>query len=248
MSVKEEFAIRLKKIRKNEKLTQAQFAEKLGVTRGSISAYETGKKTPDIEFLDKVSLCFNFSLNYFFGRSDYDFFTKDEETRVFWKNITDYKEENFIGVINSLFAIENLIDDDNWILWEGIRYIVGLFDDIGSEVWAYIDAIESGRKPDMEVFEDIHVLSKAVSYCIHNKTDEMISNLFCATYRYLKKLFNEEDTRDMLNLTELYLEHKESDEVREKLNEYWEILNRLWHTNNLPEEPKNGGFEIVKKE
>ena len=42
------FAKRLKQIRETAGLTQEQFAKELKVSRGTISYYEKGERTPDI--------------------------------------------------------------------------------------------------------------------------------------------------------------------------------------------------------
>lgn len=55
------FARTLKDLRKKHGLTQGQLAEKLGVSRGAISYYETGGRTPDCEFL--VAACDYFEVN-----------------------------------------------------------------------------------------------------------------------------------------------------------------------------------------
>lgn len=57
------FGANLKHLRKAQRLSQDQFAEALGVSRGSISFYETASRTADIDFLMKVSEVFGVSLD-----------------------------------------------------------------------------------------------------------------------------------------------------------------------------------------
>lgn len=64
------FGSRLKLLREVVGLTQAELAEQLGVSRGSISYYEKGERVADIEFLDKVSVLFDVSYDYLLGFSD----------------------------------------------------------------------------------------------------------------------------------------------------------------------------------
>lgn len=68
----ERFAKRLKEIREAAGLTQAQFASELKVSRGTISYYEKGERTPDIEFLDSLDNYFagNLSLDFILGNTD----------------------------------------------------------------------------------------------------------------------------------------------------------------------------------
>lgn len=68
--VTESFAKRLKEIREAAGLTQAQLASELKVSRGAISYYEKGERTPDIEFLDSVSMYFNLPLDFVMGYTD----------------------------------------------------------------------------------------------------------------------------------------------------------------------------------
>lgn len=48
------FARNLQKLRKKAKLTQSQLAEKLGVTRARVGAWEQGRTSPDMERLAKI--------------------------------------------------------------------------------------------------------------------------------------------------------------------------------------------------
>lgn len=70
MSVKHIFATRLRELREEKKLSQAQLAEEMHVSRGSISFYENEDRTPDIEFLNNAAEFFNVSADYLIGRID----------------------------------------------------------------------------------------------------------------------------------------------------------------------------------
>lgn len=61
--------LRLRFLR-NNKFTQAELAQKLGVTTASISKYELGEVIPDIEKLKKYCLIFNVSMDFIVGLSD----------------------------------------------------------------------------------------------------------------------------------------------------------------------------------
>ena len=55
---------------RNEKnLSQEQLAEKLNVTRQTISNWENGSKIPSAETLDRLSEILNVSIDYLLGRS-----------------------------------------------------------------------------------------------------------------------------------------------------------------------------------
>lgn len=63
--VTDNFSKRLKTLRETAELTQEQLAKELKVSRGAISYYEKGERTPDIEFLDSVSEFLVFRLTIF---------------------------------------------------------------------------------------------------------------------------------------------------------------------------------------
>ena len=48
------FNVRLTYLRKEKKKTQKDMAEMLGITRPAYTAYETGKRQPDFEMLQKI--------------------------------------------------------------------------------------------------------------------------------------------------------------------------------------------------
>lgn len=66
-------AINLKQLRGKHKLTQEEFAVKLGIARSTYSGYETGKTEPDNETLQKIADYFEVSTDYLLGRTDSKF-------------------------------------------------------------------------------------------------------------------------------------------------------------------------------
>ena len=57
----------LKKVRKEHKLTQQDIADVLGVDRSTYTFYETGKTSPSIQTLQKLSNIYNVSVGYLAG-------------------------------------------------------------------------------------------------------------------------------------------------------------------------------------
>lgn len=68
--VTKQFSQRLKEIREASGLTQAQLASELNVSRGAISYYEKGERTPDIEFLHSLAMHFELPLDFVMGYTD----------------------------------------------------------------------------------------------------------------------------------------------------------------------------------
>ena len=59
----------LKELREDTNLTQLEVAEKLSLTRQTISRYETGDIEPPISTLIKLADLYNCSLDYLTGRT-----------------------------------------------------------------------------------------------------------------------------------------------------------------------------------
>jgi transcriptional regulator with XRE-family HTH domain len=62
------FSERLKQLRTNKELTQRELAKLLNLSNGSIAMYETGKREPDFNILEKIADFFNVSVDYLLGR------------------------------------------------------------------------------------------------------------------------------------------------------------------------------------
>ena len=59
----------LKTLRSDYNLTQKEVAEKLSVSTSTIGMYESGKREPDIETLNKISMLFDVSIDYLLGKA-----------------------------------------------------------------------------------------------------------------------------------------------------------------------------------
>lgn len=59
-----------KRLRSSSGLTQAEMAEKLGISRSTIGMYETGAREPDFETLEKIADFFNVDTDFLLGRTD----------------------------------------------------------------------------------------------------------------------------------------------------------------------------------
>ncbi len=62
-----DFGSILKTLRLKENYTQAQLAQKLGITKSVISAYETGIRLPSYDILIHIAKIFNVSTDYLLG-------------------------------------------------------------------------------------------------------------------------------------------------------------------------------------
>lgn len=74
------FGEKIRALRLEKGLTQTQLADKIGLVKGSISAYEQGKKYPSVEVLIKLCTVFDVSSDYLIGLSDDMHLMKSELT------------------------------------------------------------------------------------------------------------------------------------------------------------------------
>ncbi len=64
------FDKRLKSLRKKCGYTQVSLAETLGVSKGTVAMWETGKRTPDFDTLIRLSDLFDVRTDYILGKSN----------------------------------------------------------------------------------------------------------------------------------------------------------------------------------
>ncbi|MCL2810691.1 MAG: helix-turn-helix domain-containing protein [Clostridia bacterium] len=60
----------IKNLRQNKKMTQAELAMKLRVTRAMISAYENGTRQPSHETLQRMAHVFNVSMDFLYDHKN----------------------------------------------------------------------------------------------------------------------------------------------------------------------------------
>lgn len=85
---------RIKEIR--GKMSQDEFVEKVGISRGALSYYENGKRNPDCNVIKSICLNFNVSADYILGLTD----TKTADTNI--KAVCEYTglSERTVKMIN----------------------------------------------------------------------------------------------------------------------------------------------------
>ena len=64
------FKERLKELRVERKLSQADLAKELNVSQRSISSWETGFRQPDFETLERIAKFFDVTADYLRGLGD----------------------------------------------------------------------------------------------------------------------------------------------------------------------------------
>jgi len=64
------FGSRLRKLRNDTKLTAKKLGEKFGLAESTISGYENGNRTPDVQLICKFADFFGVTTDYLLGRTD----------------------------------------------------------------------------------------------------------------------------------------------------------------------------------
>ena len=74
------FANVFTQLRKERGYTQETIAKALGISRSTVGMYESGKRTPDLEDLEKFADFFNVDVDYLLGRSAQSTYYLNPET------------------------------------------------------------------------------------------------------------------------------------------------------------------------
>lgn len=66
---------KLRELRKTKKLTQAQFADAMGVSQSTVTFWENGKREPDLSTVVKLADFYDVTTDYLLGRKPMDVVT-----------------------------------------------------------------------------------------------------------------------------------------------------------------------------
>ena len=91
----------IKKLREDQKISQQELGDIIGVSKVSVSGYENGNRTPSIDTLVEISNFFGVSVDYLLGREK-KVFNEDD------KKFIGYISEQDIEFINELKHYPNL--------------------------------------------------------------------------------------------------------------------------------------------
>jgi transcriptional regulator with XRE-family HTH domain len=118
---------RLKKLRKEKQISQKDLAKKLNLSPSTIAMYETEKRKPDSETLERMSNYFDVSIDYLLGLTDerssadkikkaisddpelqdaWDQISKRENLQLLFKQTKDMDDSSIRQIIRVIKAIE----------------------------------------------------------------------------------------------------------------------------------------------
>ena len=86
--------LRLKELRKRRGLSQQEVADRLGVTRSTISAYERNNKSPSLEALEKLAIIYNSSVDYIWGMN--------KRANIYLDDLTESQQRVIIEIVEKL--------------------------------------------------------------------------------------------------------------------------------------------------
>lgn len=101
------FATRLKKLRFEKDITQAEFAKVIGVAQQTVGSWEKGNSAPNYDMLNKIADYFNVSADYLLGRKSANKISLSSEQRNLLKDFDGLNEEGrttLCTVLNALLA------------------------------------------------------------------------------------------------------------------------------------------------
>ena len=100
------FSEKLRALRRQRGMTQADVAEQLGISKSAISMYEQGNREPELELLERIADLFGVSVNVMLGRRDPSL-NDDPELTEYLESLRDRPE------LRMLFSVtKNATKDD----------------------------------------------------------------------------------------------------------------------------------------
>lgn len=100
------FGERLKKLRKKNGYTQVSLSEELGVSKGTVAMWETGKRKPDFGTLCWLSEMFDVRTDYILGKTDDDSSVTLTDSDINQLEVWN-SEEELTELFNMYLAIDN---------------------------------------------------------------------------------------------------------------------------------------------
>lgn len=143
MSVMDCFSTRLKLLREDSCLSQEKLAEIVGVSRGSISFYELGSRTVDIEILYRIAQYFDVSVDYLLGISSHkgNFLPKSEAKSFDTDALSPYSKMQIDEIIEKLLICTKKFEE--YHIQHEQRQHMGVGHHLFTELFNRIDAYDA---------------------------------------------------------------------------------------------------------
>ena len=89
-----DFGLRLKELRDAKGLSQTDVAERLEVSRSTISGYECNTITPSVEQLVRLAVLYNTSLDYMMGM--------ESRSSIYLDDLTESQQKTVMDIVDRL--------------------------------------------------------------------------------------------------------------------------------------------------
>ena len=172
----------IKKIRKDNNLTQADFAKEMGVTYQAVSKWENGKNIPDISILKKISNKYNIDINDLLEGNSNNKKTNNIKIIII-----------LLVILGIIFCTSFYINRNNSFEFKQASSNCSVFSLNGSVAYnnntssIYISDIEYCGKKDETVYKKI----SCVLYEKYNDTEKVISKSKVKNNVKLEEYFND---------------------------------------------------------
>ena len=154
-----ELNAQIKKYRTELKLSQEELAEKVYVTRQTISNWENGKSYPDIHSLLLLSSLFNVSLD--------QLIKGDIETMKEIISEQEVKEFNYYGSIFSIHFVLLILSAAPLFMWLEQYALIPLAIFFAITMYWALKVVKIKKKNDVQTYKEI------VAFCEGKKLDEI---------------------------------------------------------------------------
>ena len=134
---------RIKELRKNEKLTQAEFGKRIGVKGNTITTYENGSRVPSEAVIKSICRVFNVNEGWLrTGQGDpYVQLSRDEELAQFFGDVMKGENPDFR---RRLLSVMSRLTTDEWALLEKMAW--KLVDELQQDAGQDSAFSEEGKK------------------------------------------------------------------------------------------------------
>ncbi|MGN1087216.1 MAG: helix-turn-helix domain-containing protein [Porcipelethomonas sp.] len=119
MDYRERFSKRLVQLREQRGITQQELADKLGITRQSLSLYEKAERTINIELLAKIADFFDVSADYLMGRTDVSSMNEDIQIACKVTGLSEISIEKLMDLYTKKWinGLERFINHSDFFQW-----------------------------------------------------------------------------------------------------------------------------------
>lgn len=186
-TAKEILVERLIELRESNNLTQQELADKLGITRQSLSLYERAERTINIDVLLEISRCFNVSTDYLLGISENKSTDEDLQSVCKYLKLTEHavtslQSARFLtnGVLDIILRTRGfslLMQDVYWYYIDGIELdyfceenggIIEIEKADGKKYKEYIQMTDKRDVNELHASQSLHVIIEEIDEEIKN--------------------------------------------------------------------------------